>query len=103
MRSPAVIVPAIVLLAGAVYFFAKAGDKGARLAGGWRYDQSAPAPAGELADDEYDEALVRELLKSTDPSEGEANSLLSAAGRRYMRRKFAYAAAKQAVDTGKAA
>ena len=103
MRFPAVVIPAVLLVAGAVYFFAKAKENAGPFAGGSRFDQSAPAPAQNMLDDEYDRALLRSLLESTSLSEGQANSLVGAAGRRYMRRKRAYAAAKQAVDTGKAA
>ena len=102
MRFPAVAIPAIILLGGAFYFFGKAKEIGEPGAGGWRFDQSAPASTVDVSGDEYDRALVRQLLESTSLSEGDANSLVSAAGRRYMRRKQAYAAAKMAVDTGKA-
>ena len=103
MRSPAVLVPAILLLAGAVYFFAKGKESTVRWADDARFDQPAAAPAVDSADDEYDLALVRKLLQTPDLNEGQANTLLGAAGRRYMRRKLAYAAAKQAVDAGRAA
>ena len=103
MRFPVGVVPALLLLAGAVYFFAHAKDNAAGSADGSRFDQSAVLPAQNLVDDEYDRALLRNFLERDGLSEGEANSLVSAAGRRYMRRKQAYAAAKQAVDSGKAA
>jgi hypothetical protein len=103
MRFPAVFVPAILLLAGTFYFFANANENAGRPAGGSRIDESAPVPAEDVVADEYDRALVRTLLESTDLSEDQAISLVRAAGRRYMRRKLAYAAAKQAVDLGKAA
>jgi hypothetical protein len=103
MRFPAVVVPAILLLAGTVYFFARAKENSIRWADNSRLDQSAPALAGDSVDDEYDRAVVRKLLEIPDLNEGQANSLVTAAGRRYMRRKLAYAAARQAVDTGKAA
>src|SRR5450432_1375700 len=106
MRFPAVAVPAILLLAGTLYFFAHGKANGKEdaggLAGGSRFDQSAP-PAEDLVADENDRVLLRTLLKSTDLSEDQATSLVRAAGRRYMRRKLAYAAAKQSVDTGTAA
>ncbi|MGD0776040.1 MAG: hypothetical protein ABSC05_24755 [Candidatus Solibacter sp.] len=100
MRSPAVVVPAILLLAGAVYFFAKAKENTVRWADNSRFDQPAAAPAVNSVDDEYDLELVRKLLQTPDLNEGQANALLGAAGRRYVRRKLAYAAARQAVDAG---
>jgi hypothetical protein len=103
MRFPAVSVTAILLAAGAFYFCAKARENIGHTADAWRSGQPAPAPAQDLVDDEYDRALVLKLLDSPGLSEGEANSLVSAAGRRYMRRKLAYAAAKQAMETGRAA
>lgn len=96
MRFPAVVVPAILLLAGTVYFFARAKENSIRWADNSRLDQSAAALAGDSVDDEYDRAVVRKLLEIPDLNEGQANSLVTAAGRRYMRRKLAYAAAKQA-------
>lgn len=101
MRFPRVVVPAILLLAGAVYFFAKTTANAAPLAGVLRFDPLGAAPDSVL-DDEYDRELVRKLLETPNLSEGDANTLLRAAGRRYMRRKLAYTSAKQAVDTGKA-
>jgi hypothetical protein len=103
MRFPAAAALALLLVAGAVYYFSKAKDRAALPAEGWRFDESAAAPDRNLVDDEYDRALLSSLLDSPSLSEGQANSLVSAAGRRYMRRKQAYAAAKQAVDAGQAA
>jgi hypothetical protein len=101
MRFPAVAVPAVILLGGAFFFFGKAKAIGEPTAGGWRFDQSAPTPTVNVSGDEYDRALVRQLLESATLSEAEATSLVSAAGRRYMRRKQAYGAAKMAAETGK--
>ena len=50
--------------------------------------------------DERDRQLVRSLIENKDLSEEQANSLVRAAGRRYMRRKLAYNEARQ---SGKAA
>lgn len=98
------MIPATLLLAGAVYFFAKAKENtGRRWADSARFHQSASALARDSVDDEYDRVLVRELLETPDLDEGQANSLVNAAGRRYIRRKLAYLAAKRAVDTGQAA
>jgi hypothetical protein len=103
MRFPAVAVPVIILLGGALYFSGKAREIGEPNADARRFDQSAPAPTVDVSGDEYDRALVRQLLESTSLGESEATSLVSAAGRRYMRRKQAYAAAKMAAETGKSA
>jgi hypothetical protein len=102
MRFPVVVVPGILLLAGAFYFFARAKENFGRPADGSQFDQSAPSPAVDLAD-ESDRELVRSLLGSQILSEEQSNSLVRAAGRRYMRRKLAYTAAKQAVDAARAA
>jgi hypothetical protein len=101
MRFPAAVVPGILVLAGAFYFFAKDKDTPGR----WptQHDQAATAPAQDLLADDADRELVRSLLETRDLTEDQADSLVRAAGRRYMRRKLAYVAAKQAVDAGKAA
>jgi hypothetical protein len=103
MRFPGVAVPALFLLAGTVYFFAKPKENTVRWADISHLDQSAPGITVDSVDDDYDRELVRGLLGTPVLSEGQANSLLGAAGRRYMRRKQAYTAAKRAVDTGRAA
>src|ERR1022692_5148346 len=102
VRFPAGVVPAILLLTGAVYFFARAKENPGRWADRSRFEQPAPSPADDSVDDDSDRALVCKLLETPDLNEGQANSRVSAAGRRYMRRKLAYAAAKQAVDAGRA-
>jgi len=97
-----VAIPAILVLAGAVYFFAKAKENTGLRIDGARFEQASPE-LPDSVDDEYDRALVRELLEVSNPSEGQSNSLVNAAGRRYMRRKLAYLTAKQAAESGKAA
>ena len=94
MRFRRVAVPTIILLGGAFYFFGKANEISGRAAGGWQLDASAPAPIGDVSGDDNDRELIRQLLAIPSLSEGEATSLVGAAGRRYMRRKQAYAAAK---------
>ena len=94
MRFHWVAVPSIILLGGAFYFFGKANEIGRSTTGGWRLDASVPAPVGDVSGGEYDRELIRQLLAVPSLSEGEATSLVSAAGRRYMRRKQAFAAAK---------
>jgi hypothetical protein len=102
MRFGAVVVAAILPLGGAFYFFARARENTAGLIAGSRFDQAAPASVEDLAADQYDRALIRSLLDSRDLTDVQSNSLLQAAGRRYMRRKLAYASASQAVAAGKA-
>ena len=96
MRFPAVVVPSILLLAGA-----KAKENAGRWADGSQFER--PAAATQDSADEYDTVLVRTLLAGPGLSEAQSNSLVDAAGRRYIRRKMAYAAAKQEVDAGRAA
>jgi hypothetical protein len=103
MRFPAVVLPGVLVLAGAVYFFARAKENPGLWPNGVRQGQSAPALAEDQLADDSDRELVRSLLETRDLTEDQASSLLGAAGRRYMRRKLAYAKAKQAVDAGKAA
>jgi hypothetical protein len=102
MRFPAVVVPGILLLAGALYFFAKTKEDPGRWVAA-QLDQPAPAPTADLLADDADRELVHTLLETKNLTEDQANSLVRAAGRRYMRRKLAYAAARQSVDAGKAA
>jgi hypothetical protein len=100
MRFPAVAVPAILLLAGTVYFFAKAKENAGRSTGA-QFAQTAPAPSEDWVADEYDREVVHTYLPAADLSEDQLNALVRAAGRRYMRRKMAYNAASLAVETGK--
>ena len=99
MRFSAVVVPAILLLAGTVYFFATGKESAGGSADGSRFEQSAPSAAGDSRTDESDKVLISTLLERTDLSEDQAASLVRAAGRRYMRRKLAYAAAKDSRAT----
>ncbi len=103
MRFSAVAVPGILLLTGAIYFAGRSKENVGLTPGGPQLDQQAPVPAADPVADEYDRELVRALLESKDLTERQSNDLVRAAGRRYMRRKLAYAAAKQAADAGKAA
>ena len=92
MRFPAVVVPAILLLAGTLYYLARAKENAERLADA-QFGQSAHS--SDSVADENDRELVRSLIEAKDISEEQANSLVRAAGRRYMRRKLAYAEARQ--------
>ncbi len=103
MRFAAAAVPAILLLAGACYFFAKAKGDASGPAADQRFAQDAPLPAGDPVADEADRQLVRGLIERKILTNSEADALLEAAGRRYIRRKLAFDAAKRAVDAGDAA
>ena len=103
MRFPAVVVTGTLVLAGAFYFFAKAKETTGPRVDTSQLDRTPPAPAEDFLADEADRELVRSLLDAKDLSEEQSNALVRAAGRRYMRRKLAFAAAKQSVDAGKAA
>ena len=103
MRFPAVVVPAILVLAGAFYFFDKAKASSRQPADNARSPQTVPAPIADLVADEYDRELVRTLLESPGLRKDQTDSLVNAAGRRYIRRKMAYAAAQQEVAAGRAA
>ena len=98
--AAAAAVPAIVLLAGACYFFAKSNGDAGGLAADKRFEQETPLPAGDLVADESDRELVRSLIERKLLTNGQAGDLLEAAGRRYIRRKLAFDAAKRAVDAG---
>jgi len=106
MRLPAVVVPAVFLLAGTCYFFTRAKASASSFPGASRWDRPAPAPdSGTLPgtlDDDSDRELVRQLLAIPNLTDSQANTLVAAAGRRYMRRKQAYAAAQQAAGAGRA-
>jgi len=97
VRFPAVVAPAILLLAGAIYFFARPNESVP-----WTAPVAAEPAVDHVADD-YDREIVRALLDVKDLREDQSDLLVQAAGRRYMRRKLAYAAAKGAADTGSAA
>ena len=102
MRSPAVLVPAFVLLAGTGYFIARPKEYVGPAAIEAKLDQ-APSQSDDRIADEYDAELVRNALTSRNLTDTDATAIVGAAGRRYMRRKFAYNAARQEVDAGRAA
>jgi hypothetical protein len=99
VRFPALAVPAILLLAGAFYFFGTPKKHAPWTAG----NAAAAEPAADDVADEYDREIVRALLDAKNLREDQSDLLLQAAGRRYMRRKLAYTAAMRAGDAGKAA
>lgn len=97
MRFSVILVPALLVLAGAGYFIARPKeDSGlAPLASmESRMDQSVEAMEDRRAD-EYDAELIRRALNSKNLSGAESASMVVAAGRRYMRRKIAYDRAVQ--------
>ena len=97
MRLPAVIVPAILLLAGAAWFFA--GTKEAPPRRDAALDTPPPVAAQDVLADENDRQSIRQFLDLPVLSDLQVDILVRAAGRRYMRRKISYTAA---VDSGKA-
>jgi hypothetical protein len=92
VRVPAVIVSGVLLLAGTLYFLARARAGAERLADA-SFDSSAHS--ADAVADEHDRELVRSLIEAKDLNEEQANTLVRAAGRRYMRRKLAFAEARQ--------
>jgi len=100
MRVPAVVVPALLVLAGAFFFVARPKDRPRSIE---PVSFSNATPTLDLLDDEADRQFVAQLLQVPALSETQANSLVNAAGRRYIRRKQALAAAQQAVASGAAA
>ena len=100
MRFFIVLVPAFLLLAGTGYFLVRPNENAERAAIEARLDRSVQADG--IADQD-DADQVRNILRSKTLNDVDSVALVSAAGRRYMRRKIAYAEAKQAVDQGKAA
>jgi hypothetical protein len=93
-------VPAVLLLAGAIYFFAKPNSEQARIAAVLERAEKADAPPLD-ADDAVDTALVRQMLATKKLTDEQTTTLISAAGRRYIRRKQALAAAQTSLEAGK--
>jgi hypothetical protein len=95
--------PVVLLFAGAVYFSAKPNTEQARIAAVLaRADKTAPQVQPLDADDAVDTAVVRQLLETKNLTQEQTTTLISAAGRRYIRRKQVYVAAKQAsADSSK--
>jgi hypothetical protein len=102
MRVFAAIVFACLVLAGTGYYLARPNENARLTAIVARLDQLDPPPDPGDADT-YDLALVKKALDRKDLTEAQAGTLIEAAGRRYIRRKLAYAEAQQLVGAGKAA
>ena len=99
MRFVAVLgILVFLLLAGAWYFSAKPSEEARIAAVLARAEKTAPLAPPLDADDAVDTAVVRQLLETRNLTDEQTTSLISAAGRRYLRRKQAYTAAKEAVD-----
>ena len=98
MRLAALAAPAVLIVAGAGYYVAKPKPyAGVPLA---ERMERPSAPSDDFAD-AADAELVRDAIGQPELSEGQRFTLVSAAGRRYMRRKLAYLDAKKRVDEGK--
>jgi hypothetical protein len=91
--------PVVLLFAGAIYFFAKPSSEEARIAAVLARADKAPAQFD--ADDAVDTALVRDLLAAKTISDEQTTLLITAAGRRYLRRKQALAAAQATPAAGR--
>jgi hypothetical protein len=100
VRLAAVIgLPVLLVLSGAVYFFAKPKEDPRLAALVARMDQPVSPAFGD--GDAVDTELVRKLLNTKNLSEDLTNVLIRAAGRRFVRRQAAYAEAEQAVAAGR--
>lgn len=95
MRFPAVVVPAVLLLGGAVYFFAKSKESPVRWTDVSSAQWAPVAPVDVIADED-DRIRVHALLQTPHLSDLQIDTLIRAAGRRYMRRKLSYTQATQA-------
>jgi hypothetical protein len=87
----------MLLFAGAVYFSAKPNNEEARIAAALARAEKA-SPLSLDADDAVDTEIVRQLLETKKLDDTQITVLISAAGRRYLRRKQALAAAKTSGD-----
>jgi len=93
--------PVVLILAGVVYLLAKPKEDARLAAILARAEQTGP-PSPDAADAD-DTAAVRTLLGAKRLNDGQTMILIGAAGRRYVRRKIAYAEAEEAVQAGRAA
>src|SRR6185369_11952118 len=88
--------PVILLFAGAIYFSAKPKNDDARLAAALARAEKMGSQTFD-ADDRVDTIVVRDLIGAKTLSDEQTTMLISAAGRRYLRRKQALAAAQEAL------
>jgi len=101
MRFAAAAFSAILLVAGVYYFFVRTKANAAASVDSPRSPLATLLGDADQAADEYDREAVRTLLVTPNRTELQPNALVEAAGRRYMRRKLAFAMARQSVDAGK--
>jgi hypothetical protein len=92
--------PVVLILAGVVYLLAKPKEDARLAAILARAEQAGQSPVD--AADADDTALVRKLLENRNLTDSQIISLIGASGRRYVRRKVAYAEAEEAVQSGHA-
>jgi hypothetical protein len=105
MRLFRFLAPVLLILGGAGYFIAKSRPTTGMAPIEVRPAPIAPASAADEADrlaDVQDAIIVRDSLQNRVLTTAEKNNMVAAAGRRYMRRKLAYARAKLDVGAGKA-
>ena len=98
MRVAALVAPVVLIVAGAGYYVAK---PKAYAAIPREMPQPQRHPLLDDPADARDAALVRESINNAELTEREKYILISAAGRRYMRRKLVYEDANKAVAQGK--
>ena len=98
MRVAALLAPVVLILAGAGYYISKPGAYAA-------IPRETPMPERHpLLDDPADArdaALVRDSINNEELTERQKYILISAAGRRYMRRKLLYEDVSKAAGQGK--
>lgn len=85
MRLPALALPVVLAVAGAGYFLAKSKENPGNSS-----LKTAPAYTDERSADAEDAAIIAGTISSRDLTEEQSNALVTAAGRRYMRRKLAW-------------
>src|SRR5438067_2331314 len=101
MRFPAIAAALLSLAGGGYYFVTRHANS---ELGVMNYSVLPPQEGGagttsrsgiDSPADAHDAELIRQILQRNEVSEDQTNTLIGAAGRRYMRRKLAYAEAKQ--------
>ena len=97
MRFSALLAPGLVVLAGAGYFIAR--PKDTNITSVETRLERAPSLPADNGEDDADAATVRNAINARNLTDEQSTALVSAAGRRYIRRKMAY---DQAVAQGNA-
>ena len=93
--------PAVLIATAAVYSCSRSSEE-ARIAAILARAEEQAAAAPEDPEDAADSATVHQLLATRKLTESQITRLIGAAGRRYIRRKLAYAQASAAVEAGRA-